>query len=569
MVSGGQIGEKSKPRTFLIPFVGGMQDWNYVNTNDFEITLEIGCYKYPPRSQLTTFWDENRAALTAYLERVHQGIKGFVMNQEGNPLTNATIQVQGIRHQIKVGQQGDYFRLLLAGTYNVTALYPGFDAKTLEISVPHSLKDPETGAYSAKVVNFTLSPDTSGDWSQSRDFSIAENLKAEYLTNSRLEESIANMENDFYETVEVFMNEAEWSSVISVLVIKDKSTDDKDEDKVNVALFGGVYGSQPVGRELLIRLARHLGTGYKQDDSSIKSLLSKMNVYIIPMVDTSGFDNYKMGTCEYASDSDIHHEPGSKFRASRRTAPPSVKAVKTFLSVNKIHVALSVESHGMFMRMPWDDADSGQSENDPSLKYLAQSYFDAHQAMHSVQHVPCEGFNNENPRPVGLMYGKNLKEYTGTLLDYAYSTSTSIVAAHVSCCNFPDEMELPKLWMANMEPLMAYLEAASQGIYGQVTDIKGNPLPEAVVKLNNIKTVPLDKDKAFFNIPLPEGKMYMTLELDNYESKSIEINVMKGQRIRKKIVLDHAIGEDLVYHPPQTIGTYLQDLAQRYQTQAR
>ena len=29
-----------------------MQDWNYLHTNDFELTLEIGCYKYPPHEQV-------------------------------------------------------------------------------------------------------------------------------------------------------------------------------------------------------------------------------------------------------------------------------------------------------------------------------------------------------------------------------------------------------------------------------------------------------------------------------------------------------------------------------------
>ena len=73
---------------------GGMQDWNYLHTNDFEITLELGCYKYPPHGQLAQFWQDNREALLAFIERVHTGIKGFVLSKEDATVitaTNATI----------------------------------------------------------------------------------------------------------------------------------------------------------------------------------------------------------------------------------------------------------------------------------------------------------------------------------------------------------------------------------------------------------------------------------------------------------------------------------------------
>ena len=44
-----------------------MQDFNYLSSNDFEITLELGCDKYPPASQLQTEWENNKKSLIEFL----------------------------------------------------------------------------------------------------------------------------------------------------------------------------------------------------------------------------------------------------------------------------------------------------------------------------------------------------------------------------------------------------------------------------------------------------------------------------------------------------------------------
>ncbi|XP_077999109.1 carboxypeptidase E-like isoform X2 [Glandiceps talaboti] len=117
------------------PVPGGMQDYNYLATNCFEITLELGCVKYPPASELHQYWNDNKLSLLNYMSMAHVGITGVVSDESGNGINDATIAVSLINsdgtqsyidHDITTAEDGDYWRLLVPGEYNVKVSADGF-----------------------------------------------------------------------------------------------------------------------------------------------------------------------------------------------------------------------------------------------------------------------------------------------------------------------------------------------------------------------------------------------------------------------------------------------------------
>lgn len=47
-----------------------MQDWNYLATNDFEVTIELSCEKIVSQAKLREYWNENKYALLSYIGQV-------------------------------------------------------------------------------------------------------------------------------------------------------------------------------------------------------------------------------------------------------------------------------------------------------------------------------------------------------------------------------------------------------------------------------------------------------------------------------------------------------------------
>ncbi|XP_075429795.1 putative carboxypeptidase X1 isoform X1 [Ascaphus truei] len=106
---------------------GSMNDFSYLHTNCFEITVELSCDKYPHEVELPAEWENNKESLLVFMEQVHRGIKGVVRDKDTEKgVPEAIIAVDGLNHDIRTAFDGDYWRLLNPGEYEVTAKAEGY-----------------------------------------------------------------------------------------------------------------------------------------------------------------------------------------------------------------------------------------------------------------------------------------------------------------------------------------------------------------------------------------------------------------------------------------------------------
>lgn len=110
---------------------GSMNDFSYLHTNCFEVTIELSCDKFPHQQELPIEWENNKESLLLYMEQVHRGIKGVVRDKDTNQgIPEAVIVVDGVNHDIRTAVDGDYWRLLNPGEYEVTAKAEGYHPST-------------------------------------------------------------------------------------------------------------------------------------------------------------------------------------------------------------------------------------------------------------------------------------------------------------------------------------------------------------------------------------------------------------------------------------------------------
>ena len=71
---------------------------------------------------LATHWENNYASMLSVIQSADGGVKGLVVDEEGSALPDARVRIDGVDKEIVTTDRGEYWRLLVPGTYIVTAV---------------------------------------------------------------------------------------------------------------------------------------------------------------------------------------------------------------------------------------------------------------------------------------------------------------------------------------------------------------------------------------------------------------------------------------------------------------
>ncbi|WP_103068178.1 M14 family zinc carboxypeptidase [Aquimarina sediminis] len=133
---------------------GGRQDYQIYSQKGREVTVELSNNKTPPANQLVNYWNYNREALIAFLKQVNYGVRGVVTDAVTNLPIQAKVTVVG-RESYESWTptelpEGDYYRPIKAGTYNIL-----YEAECYE---PVTLIGVTVADYAAVIRDVQLTP---------------------------------------------------------------------------------------------------------------------------------------------------------------------------------------------------------------------------------------------------------------------------------------------------------------------------------------------------------------------------------------------------------------------------
>ncbi|XP_057694558.1 carboxypeptidase D [Corythoichthys intestinalis] len=548
---------------------GGMQDWNYMNTNCFEVTIELGCVKYPWAKDLPKYWEQNRQSLLQFIHQVHHGIKGTVSDiRDGMGIPNATIQIEDIDHNISTALTGDYWRLLVPGTYSITASANGYqplktyatvskngvEVVDFRLTSLHS----ESNGQSPSKPQPSHNPPEVGFESLIKDLSLG--LGLEQLVKSIDTEKSFRFRG--YKDISAFLQDlthnytkitslqslghsVEFRTIWALEISNNPGVAEPSEPKVRYV--AGIHGNAPVGTELLLHFAALLCHNYGKSPD-ITKLINETTIVIVPLINPDGREQAVEKQCTSTRGFTNTHgkDLDTDFfgNASQHVVEPQpeTRAMIDMILDKGYTLSVALDGGSLVATYPYDKPVQSV-ENEGTLKYLASVYAKNHPTMH-LGNTGCAINGQASNIPDGVMRAAERQSHMGSMKDFSMDFGQCPeITVYTGCCVFPPTEQLATLWAENMKPLLSMLVEAHKGVRGVVRDKSGKPIVGAIMVLNGGVKV-FTAEGGYFRALLAPGNHVIEAVADGYQQQRQEVVVSSYEAARPIIIefdMDHSI----------------------------
>ena len=288
----------------------------------------------------------------------------------------------------------------------------------------------------------------------------------------------------------------------------------RTQPKPSFAFLGNMHGDEPVGRELILRLAELVcRSAAPADDARVPQSITRAEpgderffetaaylarnarLFFAPTLNPDGFAARARSN---ARGVDLNRDwPDQYENAAGRdtsvkmpadaleTRQPETAAVMRWSRAHNFTGALSFHEGAVVANYPWDAkrgsrrAEYARCPDDAAFRRLARAYADAHPTMRSSAEFPG-----------GITNGARWYPLWGGMQDWHYiATGTMDVTIEVNDEKFPNARELSRLWREHRGGIFAAATVATRGaLRGFVRDgATGEPIANAALAVEGVE----------------------------------------------------------------------------------
>lgn len=313
-----------------------------------------------------------------------------------------------------------------------------------------------------------------------------------------------------------------------LLVLKISDNVNYDEAEPEFLYSGQIHGDELVGGMMFLRLADYLLSNYGTD-SQVTNLVNNLQIYISPLANPDG--TYYGGDSDVsgsrrnnAQDIDLNRnypDPLAGDHPDGESYGTETSHYMEFAEQRNFVMGGNSHSGAEVMNYPFDTYSTLPADND-WWDFVCREYADNAQT-----NSPAGYFTDEDN---GVTNGYAWYTITGGRQDYMnYFQNCREVTMELSSVKLVDSDELPAYWNYNRQALLDYLEQATYGLRGIVTDSVTHEPLEAMVFVNShdylnshVYSFPLHGDYYRY---LFEGTYSVTYSAPGYKSKTFDINI--------------------------------------------